>query len=107
MLSNKINPLNDAPLFRLEVNLSATGPWFGENIQSGKRVKLPKRLLSKTEGRWVELQLEEVVGIGESNALIYKSLYSAPLPVISTGTFVSSTKAKELSKTFSLKTCQN
>ncbi|EGQ5294585.1 MULTISPECIES: hypothetical protein [Enterobacter cloacae complex] len=103
LLSNKINPLNDAPLFRLEVNLSATGPWFGENIQSGKRVKLPKRLLSKTEGRWVELQLEEVVGIGESNALIYKSLYSAPLPVISTGTFVSSTKAKELSKTFSLK----
>ncbi|HCD3006706.1 TPA: hypothetical protein NBM23_005123, partial [Enterobacter cloacae] len=75
LLSNKINPLNDAPLFRLEVNLSATGPWFGENIQSGKRVKLPKRLLSKTEGRWVELQLEEVVGIGESNALIYKSLY--------------------------------
>jgi len=35
LLSNKINPLNDAPLFRLEVNLSATGPCLEKIFKAG------------------------------------------------------------------------
>jgi len=98
------SPFENAPIFRLEIELSQTASWFGLPPLPPPKSQSFDSDLARLETQWIELD-----GISEASdatvdgaGLLYPSLFSEPITVVAKGRLPSAQQGKALSDIFSL-----
>ena len=98
------SPFENAPIFRLEVELPRNASWFGLPPLPAPKSQLFDADLARLEAQWIELDgISKASDVAAAGAgLLYPSLFSEPIPVVAQGHLPSAQQGKALSDIFSL-----